>query len=105
MEFRLLGPVEVRVPGEPLPLGGPKQRALLALLLLNANRPVSRDLMVEALWGEAPPTNARQSLDSYLSRLRRLIGHERLLREPGGYRVGVEESELDLDLFETVLNE
>ena len=58
MEFRLLGPLEVRAGDGPLPLGGAKQRALLALLLLNANRVVSRERLIDELWGEDPPETA-----------------------------------------------
>ena len=77
MEFRILGPVEVRRNGDALALGGRKQRALLAVLLLHANESVSRDRLIDALWGERPPPSAQQSLDSYVSRLRRLRGQER----------------------------
>ena len=60
MEFVVLGPLEARIDGRTLALGGPKQRALLALLLLNANGVVSRDRLVDELWGErAPPSSMR----------------------------------------------
>ena len=55
MEYRILGPLEVRDGNESLPLGGSKQRAVLALLLLNANRVVAREQLVDGLWGETPP--------------------------------------------------
>ena len=55
MEFRLLGPVEALRDGRPIALGGAKPRALLALLLLHANEVVSRDRLIDALWGERPP--------------------------------------------------
>ena len=80
MEFAILGPVEARVDGAALPLGGPKQRALLAILLLNANEPVSRDRLIAGLWGDRPPPSAAQSLDSYVSRLRRVLGTDRIVR-------------------------
>ena len=60
MEYRVLGPLEVRGDDGPLPLGGAKQRALLALLLLNANRVVSRERLIDELWGEEPPETAVQ---------------------------------------------
>jgi DNA-binding SARP family transcriptional activator len=100
VEFRILGPVEVRLNGDALALGGRKQRALLALLLLHANEVVSRDRLIDALWGERPPSSAHQSLDSYVSRLRRVLGQERLLRRPPGYVLVLEPDELDLTRFE-----
>src|SRR5262249_59229642 len=90
MEFAVLGPVEVRIDGRVLPLGGPKQRALLALLLLNANKAVSRDRLVDGLWGERPPASARRSLDTYVYRLRTLLGGDRIERRPPGYVLPVE---------------
>jgi predicted ATPase/DNA-binding SARP family transcriptional activator len=103
MEFAVLGTVEARIEGVPVPLGGPKQRALLALLLLDANRPVSRDRLIEGLWAESPPARADASLDSYVSRLRRALGHDRLERRPPGYALAVEPGELDVDRFEGLL--
>src|SRR5262249_60270050 len=85
MEFAVLGPVEVRIDGRVLPLGGPKQRALLALLLLNANAVVSRDRLVDELWGERAPARAQRSLDTYVYRLRTLLGGDRIERQPPGY--------------------
>src|SRR5205085_11008123 len=70
VEFLVLGPVEVRIDGQALSLGGPKQRALLALLLLRRNEIVPRDQLIDALWGERGPASAQRSLDTYVSRLR-----------------------------------
>src|SRR5713101_1228683 len=103
MEFAVLGPVEVRVDGRALPLGGPKQRALLALLLLSANEVVSRDRLVDALWGERVPASAHRSLDTYVYRLRALLGGGRIERRPPGYLLRVEPGELDLERFERLL--
>jgi YVTN family beta-propeller protein len=103
VEFRVLGPVEVRADGDALALGGRKQRALLAVLLLHANQSVSRDRLIEALWGDRPPPSVHQSLDSYVSRLRRTLGHERLLRGPPGYMIVVEPGELDLSRFQELV--
>jgi YVTN family beta-propeller protein len=103
VEFRILGPLEVRLNGGALPLGGRKQRALLALLLLHANEAVSRDRLIDALWGERPPPSVHQSLDSYVSRLRRALGHERLLRRPAGYVLVLDPGELDLARFEDLV--
>src|SRR5439155_20163772 len=99
------GPVEVRIDGRALPLGGPKQRALLALLLLSGNEVVSRDRLIDALWGERAPASAAQSLDSYLSRLRILLGGDRIERHRPGYLLRVEPGELDLDRFEDLLEQ
>ncbi|MGI8413561.1 MAG: ABC transporter substrate-binding protein [Solirubrobacteraceae bacterium] len=104
MQFGVLGAIEARHDGESLPLGGPKQRALLAFLLLHANQPVSRDRLIDALWGERPPSRANATLDSYLSRLRKLLGPERLIRESSGYVLIVEPGALDLDRFEHLVN-
>src|SRR5437870_8679262 len=105
MEFAVLGPVEVRIDGQALPLGGPKQRALLALLLLSANEVVSRDRLVDALWGERAPASAHRSLDTYVYRLRALLGGDRIERRPPGYLLRVEPGELDLERFEALLEQ
>jgi DNA-binding SARP family transcriptional activator len=103
VEFGILGSVDVRVDGRMLSIGGGKQRALLAVLLLHPNEAVSRDRLIDALWGESPPPSAHQSLDAYLSRLRRALGRDRLLRRPAGYALIVGPGELDLDRFEDLL--
>src|SRR5712692_9162632 len=105
MEFAVLGPVEVRIDGKAVPLGGPKQRALLALLLLDANEVVSRDRLVDALWGERAPESAQRSLDTYVSRLRTLLGADRIERRPPGYLLRVDAGELDLERFEALLEQ
>src|SRR5712691_9747981 len=74
LEFSLLGPFEVRVDGEALPLRGGRQWALLALLLLNANKPVSIGALIDALWPDDPPETAANVLQVYVSRLRRTLG-------------------------------
>ena len=79
MEFRLLGPLEVLRDGHRLPRGGAKQRALLALLLLHANEVVSRDRLLEELWGDRPPGTAGHSLDVQISRLRKALQPDELL--------------------------
>jgi predicted ATPase/DNA-binding SARP family transcriptional activator len=105
VEFGVLGPLEVAEAGSQLRLGGPKQRAVLATLLLHANKVVSADSLVEAVWGETPPANARQTLQVYVANLRRLLnrgsvdGTERLAIRHGGYSVLVRPGELDLDAF------
>lgn len=103
MEFTLLGPVEVRRDGEAVALGGPKQRALLALLLLSANEAVSRDRLLDGLWGDRPPLSAGHTLDDYISRLRKALGPDRIVRQPPGYLIKVQPGELDLERFESLL--
>ena len=100
MEYRVLGPVEARQDGHELPLGGPKQRVLLGLLLLNANKTVSRDRLIEGLWGERPPPSAAHTLDNSVSRMRKALGDGRLVTRTPGYLLRVEPGELDLDRFE-----
>jgi DNA-binding SARP family transcriptional activator len=105
VEFAVLGPVEVRIEGRALSLGGPKQRALLALLLLNRNEVVSRDRLIDSLWGERAPASAQRSLDTYVSRLRALVGSDRIERHPPGYLLRVEPGEFDVDHFEALLEQ
>ena len=103
VDFRLLGPVEARTDGHVLPLGGARQRALLAALLLQRGAPVSRDRLIEDLWGENPPDGAVKALQVTTSRLRRALDSStaRLTATPGGYRLLLEPGELDLERFET----
>jgi peptide/nickel transport system substrate-binding protein len=98
--FGILGPIEVIAEGRPLSLGGPRQRALLAFLLLHGNEVVSRDRLIDAVWGDRLPESPGQALDTYISRLRRLLGSERLQRRDAGYLLRVEPGELDLDRFQ-----
>jgi DNA-binding SARP family transcriptional activator len=103
MKFRLLGPVEVVGDDGPLLLGGPKQRALLALLLLHRNEALSRDQLIDSLWGERPPATAQKALQVYVSQLRKLIEPESLETTATGYRLHLESGQLDVDRFEAVL--
>jgi len=99
-EFRILGPLEVRENGQTLDVGAGKQRALLALLLLNVGEAVSTDRVIDALWGERPPASALNSVRVYVSHLRKALGNERLLTRGRGYVLTVGPEELDLALFE-----
>ena len=87
VEFRVLGPLEMRVAGEPVSLGGAKQRAVLAVLLLRAGEVVPVGRLVDEVWGDDPPPSAAHSLESYVSRLRQLFnGHgPALVRRGAGY--------------------
>jgi DNA-binding SARP family transcriptional activator len=103
MEFRILGPLQVLDEGRELPLGGAKQRALLALLLLDPNRVVSRDRLIDELWGASPPDTARTALQVYVSQLRKALGQDLILTQPPGYLIRVSDGELDLHRFERLV--
>jgi predicted ATPase/DNA-binding SARP family transcriptional activator len=99
MDFRILGALEVSSNGEALDLGGPKQRELLAVLLLHANELVSHDRLIDALWEDDPPAGARKALQMHVSGLRKLLGRDRVQTGASGYRLHVEHGELDLERF------
>jgi predicted ATPase/DNA-binding SARP family transcriptional activator/peroxiredoxin len=99
IDFRILGPLEVVADGQVLDLGGPKQRALLALLVLEANRCVSRERLIAALWEDAPTATAAKALQVHVSQLRKLLDKERLQTKAPGYLLRVEPEELDLNRF------
>ncbi len=103
MQFRILGPIEALVDDQPAALGAPKQRGLLALLLVNRRRVMTAEQLIDGLWGEAPPASAVQSLQVYVHGLRRALGADRIETAGRGYRVVVGEDELDLDRFERTL--
>jgi DNA-binding SARP family transcriptional activator len=105
MEFRILGPLEVFEDGRSLPLGGQQQRALLMLLLLDANRVVSRDRLIEALWEGDPPDTAQKALQVYVSNLRKRLGRDRIVTQAPGYAVRVESGELDLERFRSLVED
>jgi predicted ATPase/DNA-binding SARP family transcriptional activator len=105
VEFRLLGPVEVVADGGAVALGGPKQRALLAELLLRRGSAVPRERLVDALWGDRPPASAISSLQVYVHGLRRAVGADRLETRGNAYCVRVEPDELDVARFERLLHE
>src|SRR5262249_38323497 len=100
VQFRILGPLAVSGDDGPLPLGGQKQRAVLALLLRNAGRVVSTDSLTNALWGEAPPRTAGTSLQNFVVGLRRALGADVLVTRPPGYMLAVEPEQVDLACFE-----
>jgi peptide/nickel transport system substrate-binding protein len=105
MQFALLGRVQLLQGDREVPVGGPKPRALLAILLLNANEVVSRDRLIDGLWGETPPPSVAHTLDDNVSRLRRAVGPDRIERRAPGYLISVEPGELDLDRFEQLFRE
>jgi predicted ATPase/DNA-binding SARP family transcriptional activator len=97
--FSLLGPLSVNRDGTEIALGGQKRRALLAVLLLEPNRVLSRDRLIDALWGEDPPETARNTVQVYVSQLRKLLPDATLETAPPGYRVVVEPESIDLFEF------
>src|SRR5438876_8984611 len=99
MNFGILGPLEVRGDRGELPIGGGKQRALLALLLIHPNESLSTDTLIDQLWADEPPPTAAKILQNYVSQLRRVLGDDRLLTQARGYAVRVAPGELDLDRF------
>ncbi len=105
MDFRVLGPLEVLgADGRALTLGGPKQRAVLAALLVHANETVPADRLVDAVWGEDPPASALQTLEAYVSRLRRALdlGDEGIAiqKGAGGYLFRAPPSVIDMHRFD-----
>ena len=105
IDFRILGPLEVADNGRVLALGRGRQRALLGLLLLRANEVVAQDLLVDALWGESPPPTALTALHGHVSRLRRLLGAERVETRTPGYALRIGHDELDLHRFQRLLGQ
>ena len=111
VQFRILGPLEVERDGRSIVFGGSQQRALLALLLLHAGRPVSADRLVEELWGEPTPARAVKRLQVAITRLRQTLdgadpGAAPLLRTvTGGYVLAVAPGGLDADVFQARLQD
>ncbi len=103
MEYRVLGPLEVWDGERPLPLGGAKQRGVLALLLLEPNRVVAAERLIDELWGERPPETAAAGLQVYVSRLRKVLPRETLVTQPPGYILRVDADEVDARRFERLL--
>ena len=100
MEFRLLGPLEViGDDGLPVALGGPRPRALLARLLLEPNRVVSTDRLIDGVWGESPPASAQNALQVHVHALRGALGADRIVTKAPGYLVRIESAELDAERF------
>jgi len=107
VEFRLLGPVEVWVGDRRIDVGQPRQRAVLAALLVDAGRVVPRETLIDRVWGQAVPEQARATLRTHLSRIRRLLEQTgegevpaaALSHEPGGYLLRVDPDQIDLHLF------
>lgn len=109
LEFGILGPLEVRLDGAPVPIGGPRQRALLAMLLCDPNRVVSHDALIDGLLSDQPAASPDRMLRVQVWRLRKALAvggdGPRLLARPPGYLLRVEAGELDLHVFERLVTE
>ncbi len=106
MEFRILGPLEVVEQGRALPLGGARQRTLLALLLTRANEVVSADRLIHELWRAEPPRTAANALQYHVSQLRKALApSEAIVTQEPGYVIRVGPDELDLLRFEALVEE
>ena len=103
VEFRLLGPLEAVEGDRQVALGGLKQTALLAVLLLRRNEVVSSDRLIDALWGDSPPSTAAAIVRVYVSNLRKVLGAETLLTRGGGYVLLVEPGQLDTTRFDALV--
>lgn len=108
IDYQILGPMKVVTAAGAVDVGGPKQRAVLAVLLINANRPITAGQMIDALWGDRPPATATATLQSYVSNLRRALEPNRprrteariLQTNGGGYQLAVDPQQVDAMRFE-----
>ena len=105
MDFRILGPLEVRDGAREVRLRGGKERALLALLLVNANRTLALERIVDGLWGENVPETAQKMVQVYVSHLRKVLTPETLHTRPPGYALVLEQEQLDLYRFERAVTD
>ena len=107
MDLRLLGPIEARLDERPIALGAPKQRAVLAMLALQAGRTVSADRLAEGLWGEQPPASAPKMVQLYVSQLRRLLEGDgaQIVTRGRGYELRLADGAVDAIEFERLLEQ
>src|ERR671911_308692 len=105
MEFRILGSLQVLDDERQIPLGGARQREVLAILLLRRGEVVSVDRVVDELWGERPPDAAIKTVQVYVSRLRKALGDGVLVTRGGGYALELNGDSLDADRFRRLADE
>ena len=110
LQIELLGPVEARVDGRAVALGGQRPRALLAVLALKGGRVVTTERLIDELWGEDPPARARDSLQMHVSRLRKALSEAgadggRLVNQADGYLLDVRPGERDVDRWQQSLGQ
>lgn len=103
IEFRVLGSLEVVAHDGPVALGAPKQRALLAMLLLHRGEAVSSDRLIDELWGEQSPASANKIVQGYVSNLRKALGDGLLLTEGRAYVLRIDPGQLDVDRFDALV--
>jgi DNA-binding SARP family transcriptional activator len=103
--FRILGPFEVLDGDPPLVVGGPKLRALLAVLLLQRGEVVSTDRLIDALWGERATATAAKTVQVYVSNLRKALGAGVVVTRGGGYALEADRCEVDAERFEALVAE
>src|SRR4051794_41681553 len=106
MEFRMLGPLEVSAESGPTALAGIKPRAVLAMLLLHANEPVSAERLAVALWGDDAPAGSIKTVQVHVSRLRKALGDGAVIETtPAGYCLRVLPGELDVERFDQLVED
>jgi YVTN family beta-propeller protein len=105
VQFRILGPLEAVVDGRDVALGGDRQRAVLAILLIHRGKAVSVDRIIDDLWGDRAPETATKTVQVYVSRLRKLLGADVLATSRGGYALASGATEVDADRFEQLLSD
>ena len=103
MEIRILGPIEAVAENDTLPLGGLRERALLALLALSAGETISTDRLIDELWGEDLPANPANALQALVSRLRRVIGSATIVTRAPGYVLDVSPEDVDANRFRLLM--
>ncbi|MFE7775804.1 BTAD domain-containing putative transcriptional regulator [Streptomyces sp. NPDC057445] len=105
LRFSVLGPVRAWGDGEALPSGSPQQRALLAALLMREGRTATASELIDAIWGEEPPSQALAAVRTYASRLRKVLGPGVLVSESGGYAIRTPSDALDLHVAQELVSE
>lgn len=104
MDFRVLGTLEVLEEQQRIALGGARQQALLAILVLHRRQVVSTDRLIDELWGESPPPSAAKTIQVYISHLRKALGDARIETHGRAYRLVTTSSEVDVDRFEALIS-
>ena len=105
VEFRILGPLEAVEDDRRLALGGPKQRAVLAILLLHRGEAVPTDRLIDELWGERPPPTAAKTVQVYVSNLRKALGNGLLMTQGHGYVLRTSPGQVDCERFDALVAE